>query len=458
MNTYLSSVTITEQQKHLLRLMLPMFLAVVFGYSCNLFDYFWVKLLPGSEYAAIVALINGSIVAYLYIFSRDYECVFTAIYSKSAKEEQPFILKQGLILGFFGALVITALLIFFSKEILSFLSHGHLGGHRVRLYFSLIVVSYPISILSVVFSSFLRSHNDTKRPALLEVSSLVINVLLDPIFIFGIYGYGHFGFLGLGISIIITKCIYLLGIIYLASKYGCWNLLQKGLYTLNFAVQKRILRIWIPAICTSFLVFGAYLFLYALFSYYGNSVIAAYGLWLEILALGYILLKCVGTVFLISAGQAIKKSESVGTICNSIYFIAGILVTFVSLVYYLLGYFAPSILLKDPQAAHLFSIMLLSSPVFLMGYILRLIMGNLFNLLERPIYIFFINVLLGWLITVVPIYYTIKEHVGFMRVFYLLVIINCLRICVYITVIELLKRKFCVISSCSTNPVTILAK
>jgi len=96
------------------------------------------------------------------------------------------------------AIVFTSLGVLFGEEILSVLgAEGNI--HRLAWdYLSMIVVGLPFMVFSGFFRSILAGEGDMKFPMMIAGLGTVLNIFLDPIFIFNLENYGNIGF-GMGV-------------------------------------------------------------------------------------------------------------------------------------------------------------------------------------------------------------------------------------------------------------------
>jgi putative efflux protein, MATE family len=95
--------------------------------------------------------------------------------------------------------VFTLLGIYFGKDILSILGAE---GDILTLgwdYLSMIVLGLPFMVFSGFFRSILAGEGDMKFPMMVAGLGTILNIILDPIFIFDLEDYGNFG-LGMGVK------------------------------------------------------------------------------------------------------------------------------------------------------------------------------------------------------------------------------------------------------------------
>ena len=97
------------------------------------------------------------------------------------------------------ALVFTTAGLYYGESILVLL--GAKGGILILAweYLSVIVVGLPFMVFSGFFRSILAGEGDMKFPMMIAGLGTILNIILDPIFIFELESYGGIG-LGMGIK------------------------------------------------------------------------------------------------------------------------------------------------------------------------------------------------------------------------------------------------------------------
>ena len=107
--------------------------------------------------------------------------------------------EHAMVMALFISLVLTSLVFLFGEEILS-----SLGAEGVILpiaweYLRVICIGLPFMVFSGFFRSILAGEGDMKLPMMVAGLGTILNIILDPIFIFNLDNYGGIGF-GMGIK------------------------------------------------------------------------------------------------------------------------------------------------------------------------------------------------------------------------------------------------------------------
>jgi putative MATE family efflux protein len=140
-------------------------------------------------------------------------------------------------------------------------------------YMSIILYGLPFMFISVVFSSVFSAEGDTRTPMIIQISGLLLNAILDPIFIY-VLGYGV---PGAAIATVISFLFSMALSIYFLWKKSYLRLRWKD-FTPNLQTAWDIARIGAPAALTM-LVMSIY-FMYSnwLIASFGTEYIAAFGI------------------------------------------------------------------------------------------------------------------------------------------------------------------------------------
>ena len=153
---------------------------------------------------------------------------------------------HSVILSFITSIIVTIIFTVFMKELLICLGARGAGLDYAMQYAHIYFVSSIIVVMPNALYGLLRSEGDNKRTMYVMILCAVINMVLDPLFIYTL----NMGMFGAALSTVISLFIVLMVIIY-------WIYIKKDTYlkpTLsNFSytpeIFKNILKVAIPSIC-----------------------------------------------------------------------------------------------------------------------------------------------------------------------------------------------------------------
>ena len=115
------------------------------------------------------------------------------------KKEADNSAEHALLMAIIISIVLCTVGLLFGEDILAFF--GAKGNIKILAweYLHVMCIGMPFMIFSGFFRSILAGEGDMKFPMMIAGLGTVLNIILDPIFIFDLENYGGFGF-GLGIS------------------------------------------------------------------------------------------------------------------------------------------------------------------------------------------------------------------------------------------------------------------
>lgn len=231
--------------KVILTLALPIMLNNLSQTLYNLADTFWVSKLGEIEFAAtsfvwpvlflIISLGMGMNIAGTALISQH-------IGANESKEANK-IAGQLFTFSIIVSLVFSALGFILTPNIVSMMgAEGKLLIHS-KEYLSIMFFDIPILYIIFVFTSIRQGQGDTFTPMIINVGSVILNIILDPIFIFTL----KLGVKGAAIATILSKAVFSFYIIYLLffRKDGVY--ITKKNLKLRKKIISKIIEIGFPA-------------------------------------------------------------------------------------------------------------------------------------------------------------------------------------------------------------------
>jgi putative MATE family efflux protein len=154
-------------------------------------------------------------------------------------------------------------------------------------YFQIFSISFLFMILLFVIGNCFRGLGDTRTPMIIMLQATILNIVLDPILIFGRLGLPALEVRGAAIASVVSQ-IYGLGIYgYLIFIRGT-HISIKGKWRFNFEIIKQSLYIGVPSGMNHFLLAANLLITYRVISAYGTAALASIGIGFRILQSIYI--------------------------------------------------------------------------------------------------------------------------------------------------------------------------
>ncbi|MDB5189526.1 MAG: transporter [Parcubacteria group bacterium] len=265
--------------KSLITLAVPIVLANILQAGYQLIDAFWVGRLGGEAVAAVAVsfpviflsisigmglAIAGSTLIAQYVGAKNHDMV-----NHVAAQTLLMIVIASLALGAIGFALAPGLLHLMgvSAEVYS----GALGFMRVSF------VGLVFNFVFFMFQSIMRGVGEAKLPVYIVLGTVILNFILDPLFIFGWSSIPPLGVMGAALATLGTQSVAaLIGLLVLFSgKYGIHLSLKD--FSPDFAYIKRAFFLGFPAsIEMSARALGLTVMTFLIASF-GTLSVAAYG-------------------------------------------------------------------------------------------------------------------------------------------------------------------------------------
>jgi len=177
--------------------------------------------------------------------------------------------------------VFTLLGLYFGKDILSMLGAE---GEILSLgsdYLSMIVLGLPFMVFSGFFRSILAGEGDMKFPMMVAGLGTILNIILDPIFIFDLEDYGNIG-LGMGVkgaalaTVISQLSVFLIFIYMLFVKEHAYVTFNLKDFSPSRSILWDIIKVGLPASLSMIIMAVGQGVFNKILIYYSSQTVAAY--------------------------------------------------------------------------------------------------------------------------------------------------------------------------------------
>ena len=235
-------------KKAVLKLSLPLMLSMMVISLYNIIDSFWVAGLGADQLAAVGFVIP---LEFLIIsIGTSLGAGITSVVSKYIGEKNDKLADNsaahGVILSLIFSVIVTVIFSVFAKELLMLMGARGASLSYALDYSHIYFIASIFVVMPNALYGLLRSEGDTKRTMYVMVLCAIVNMVLDPIFIYTF----NMKMFGAALSTILSLAIVLAIIIY-------WIYIKKDTYlnpTLtNFDyesfIMKDMLKVAVPSIC-----------------------------------------------------------------------------------------------------------------------------------------------------------------------------------------------------------------
>ena len=331
--------------KAVLKLALPIMLANLMQTLYNLADTFWVGRyeiingLEGELLSSIILIfpaIGITLALGVGISAACISLISQYIGSNNTKKVK-LVSGQALIFSIISSIIIGILGVIFTSQIVSFL-----GGNENNLifisstkYLRIMLGGLPSVFLFFTFNAIKQAQGDTLSPMIFSLISIILNVILDPIFMIVL----DMGISGAAYATVLSRSIFvILAIISLFKTNKKHIKLDLNDLKLNPKIMNKIISIGIPASLSSATASLGFAVLNSFVLSFGFQTLTAFGIGNRIT--GLILMPAMGIGNALSAivGQNIgannikraKEAVKISFLLSSIILISGGIVIFIN--------------------------------------------------------------------------------------------------------------------------------
>ena len=271
--------------KTIWKLALPMMIGNLFQTLFNVVDMIYVGKLGSSSIAAVA--MSGTIMHLIIVAIIGVGTGTTALISRfiGAKkgDEANRVFMQSFIIAFVGWIILALFGYFIAPGALQILGAEEevfrLGGAYLQIFF---IGSLGFFMMGVLRSA-MQGSGDAITPMILLACSTIINLILDPLLIFGIWIFPRMGVKGAALATIISQSIMMIiGWIYVALGHHYHLTFDWKNLRIEWDYIKRILLIGFPSSLQMLLRSMATILIMGFVAPYGTLAVAAYGIGMRI--------------------------------------------------------------------------------------------------------------------------------------------------------------------------------
>lgn len=266
--------------KILIRMTAPMVMGMLGVVAFNLADTFFVGQLGIKELAALsftfpVIMVIHSIALGLGIGTS--VAVSKAI-GRGDEHKVRRLTTDGLLLSFLFVAFFVTIGFFTITPLFKLLGAS---SDMISLIKQYMLIWYPgmlFIVVPMVGNNAIRATGDTKIPALLMLGSITLNLILDPLLIFGIGPFPALGLKGAAIATVFSRAITFL-VVFLILYFRDKMITFEKLYLKEFLNSwKKILHVGVPVATSSLIVSVGVGVITSLIAVYGPEAVAAFGI------------------------------------------------------------------------------------------------------------------------------------------------------------------------------------
>ena len=410
-------------------MMAPMVIGLIVIITNSLVDAYFVSQLGSAPLAAVsyafpVSFIVGAIAMGL---GTGTSSLASRLFGAGNQEKVRQIATHSMLLGLIAGLCVVIFGLLTLEEVFSLLGADEQTMPFVKDYMEIYYWGGIFLVIPMIGNAVLRAGGDAKTPSVLMASTAVINAILDPILIFGWFGFPALGIKGAALAGVLANVVFLIAS--LSILIFRENLIQFRKNTVAAILHSwnQILHVGLPAVASNLIAPMSTALVTSLISSFGQSAVAAFGLASRLEAFIIIIFMALGGAIAPFVGQNFGAQEfdrlKQGFVfCVAFSFIYALFCIgfFILSVDTLLGFFT-----TDPEVIKTAKIQLLYCP-WGYGFLgLAVIANGSFNAVGKPMPAMTISI--GrTLLVYVPLAYWLASSMGIRGVFIAQVLANLL--------------------------------
>lgn len=203
-------------------------------------------------------------------------------------------IEQTIVFKIFVALIASTLLFIFLKSLMTFFSKDERVITAALDYGYWRIFFMPVFFATYSVYTALRTTGESRLPNLMMAVGAVLNMFLDPLFMFeripriNVRGF-NLGVKGAAIATVLSSSVvFVWGLTVLFRGHGAVKISLPGLFRLDWSIDRKLLMIGIPSAIEMLLRSLSGMVMMKLFSMYGSGVLATIGIMDRVIGLAIV--------------------------------------------------------------------------------------------------------------------------------------------------------------------------
>jgi putative MATE family efflux protein len=266
--------------KNIIRLSMPLFVAMLFQTGFSAIDMIFLGMVSPEAIAAV-----GMVFPVLYFFVSFVMGVgvgLTSFIARSVGEgdinKAGRIASNGIVFSIVMSFLLAVLGVALSRPLFEVLGAGPEIIDEVLIYSRIIFVGFIFLFFAALCNSIIRGEGDTKTPMKFMLIATFLNIVFDPIFIFGFGPIPRMEVKGAALAMVLSRSVMVFLVIrhFLSGKPLVKPMFKD--FKFDFSIIKEVLRVGIPSTITNMSASIGLMVFMKLVSAYGPLALAAYGI------------------------------------------------------------------------------------------------------------------------------------------------------------------------------------
>ena len=268
-----------------LLLSIPMVLEMIMESVFAVVDIFYVSRL-GADAVAVVG-ITESLMTVVYAIGMGFGTATAALVARRTGEKNPkgasLAAAQGILLAVSASLLIALPGLFFAKDLLILMGASPEVAGDYYMYPAIMLSGNLVIMLLFIINAIFRSSGDAALSMRVLWFANIVNIILDPLFIFGFWIIPPLGIKGAAIATTIGRGLAVFYQIWLLTSKGSRVKLMPYHFRPDFIIIGKLLRLSAGGIGQLLIATSSWILMVRIISVFGSEVLAGYTIALRIM-------------------------------------------------------------------------------------------------------------------------------------------------------------------------------
>ena len=354
---------------HLLKnlsLSFPIMISQLGHITVGVFDSLMIGKVSVSQLAAVS--LATYIFSFILLFCIGLSYGITPLISSSDKGKKyvSSILYNGMLVNVISCILLVSFVIL-TKHLLSYLGQDQEVLFHTYSYLDIICISLIPLILFQTFKQFIEGLGFTKPSMYISVISNVINVVLNAVLIFGLFGFPRLEIVGAAYATLISRVImFLLILIYCLNDRRFSKYILKTKFLVNLNHIKNIFRIGFASGLQYIFEVGAFSVATVMTGSIGAIHLAAHQIALNLASISYMIASGIGSASMISLSyyDGKRNFEDMRRSGFASFLLVFILMIVSALVFIIFRNYLPVLYVDDSSVINIASTLLIIAGLF----------------------------------------------------------------------------------------------
>jgi len=334
--------------------------------TVGVFDSLMIGKVSVSQLAAVS--LATSIFSFILLFCIGLSYGITPLISSSdrGKKYVSSILYNGMLVNVISSILLVSFVIL-TKHLLSYLGQDEEVLFHTYSYLDIICISLIPLILFQTFKQFIEGLGFTKPSMYISVISNVINVVLNAVLIFGVFGFPRLEIIGAAYATLISRVImFLLILIYCLNDRRFSKYILKTKFLVNLNHIKDIFRIGFASGLQYIFEVGAFSVATVMTGSIGAIHLAAHQIALNLASISYMIASGIGSASMISLSyyDGKRNFEDMRRSGFASFLLVFILMIVSALVFIIFRNYLPVLYVDDSSVINIASTLLIIAGLF----------------------------------------------------------------------------------------------